>query len=82
MKITIIALALASLSFGAKTGKVNVNTAPADSLGAHLPGVGPSIAANIVAVREEGKFSSCADLEQVKGLGPKKVAKLCPNVEF
>lgn len=55
-------------------GKININTASADEL-AQLKGVGEKIAESIVQYREEhGPFKSVADLEQVKGIGPKILA--------
>lgn len=61
---------------------VNVNTASAAELEA-LPGVGPAIAARIIAHRQQqGVFRSLEDLDQVKGLGPKKIEKMKPYVTF
>lgn len=84
MKIVAALVLALSLSAMAKTPTItNVNTAPADSLAVHLPGVGPAIADRIVEERKAGKFSDCADLEsRVKGLGDKKMAKLCPFAQF
>ncbi len=51
--------------------KININTATIEEL-AQLKGVGEKIAESIVKYREEiGLFKSVADLEQVKGIGPK-----------
>ena len=80
-----IALVLALLSTLAAAGskdlaKVNVNSAPSDSLSAHLPGVGPAIAERIVSGRP---YKTCEDLSStVSGIGVKKIAKLCPYLEF
>ena len=42
-----------------------------------LPGIGPAMAANIIAYRQEhGSFSSIEELQKVKGIGPAKFAKL------
>ena len=50
---------------------VDVNTA-SPALLTHVAGVGPKLAANIVAYRDaNGVFHSRADLRQVSGLGPK-----------
>lgn len=50
---------------------VNVNTASAALL-THVAGIGPKVAANIVAYqREQGPFTSRKSLLQVTGLGPK-----------
>ena len=72
-----LALVLSTLA------SINVNTAPADSLSATLPGVGPKIAERIVQERKEKPFTSCADLsERVRGIGAKKLDKICPEVTF
>lgn len=79
---TAIALVLA-LTIAAMAKKdlqpVNVNSSPADSLSAHLPGVGPAIAERIVQGRP---YQSCKDLDAVKGLGASKLAKICPLARF
>ncbi|GAB4304523.1 MAG: hypothetical protein Kow0097_01500 [Candidatus Bipolaricaulota bacterium] len=52
-------------------GKINLNRASAEEL-QKLPGVGPVLAARIVAFREEhGPFRSVDDLTLVSGIGPK-----------
>ena len=51
-------------------GPVNINTATVEMLAAELTGVGPAIAAAIVADRElNGEFSSAEALARVKGIG-------------
>lgn len=46
-----------------------------------LPGIGPALAARIVAYRQtHGPFLSVGQLEAVKGIGPKLVEKLRPLV--
>ncbi len=58
------------------SGLVNLNTAGVDQLD-ELPGIGPVMAENIVAWREEnGPFSSVEDLLSVPGIGESKLAKL------
>ena len=53
---------------------VNINAANASGLQA-LPGIGPSKAEAIVADRKaNGPFTSCLDLERVRGVGPATVA--------
>ena len=53
---------------------VNINAANSTELQA-LPGIGPSKAEAIVADRTtNGPFTSCADLERVRGVGPATVA--------
>jgi comEA protein len=59
-------------------GPVDVNAATAEELTA-LPGIGPARAAAIVALREErGGFRSLDELLDVKGIGPKTLARLRP----
>jgi competence ComEA-like helix-hairpin-helix protein len=48
-----------------------------------LPGVGPALAARIVADREShGAFGGIAGLGRVPGLGPKSLARLTPHLTF
>jgi competence protein ComEA len=59
---------------------VNVNTADATQLEA-LDGVGPAIAAKIIAWRtQNGPFRSADDLAQVAGIGPKKLEAMRAQV--
>lgn len=52
-------------------GKPNINQATAEEL-EKLPGIGPVLAARIVAFREEhGPFRTVDDLLSVSGIGPK-----------
>ena len=56
--------------------KLNLNTAPADSLEL-LPGIGPKYAALIADYRQtNGEFHSIQELTQIPGIGPKTVAKI------
>jgi competence protein ComEA len=61
---------------------VYLSHAPADSLDL-LPGIGPVLAARIVdARRAHGRFVSWADVDAVKGIGPRMIARwqaLCPR---
>ena len=51
-------------------GPVNINTADAETLAMELAGVGPALAAAIVADRESnGVFTSPEALTRVKGIG-------------
>ena len=57
---------------------MNLNRANARLL-TRLPGIGPKKAEAVVAYREaHGAFASVADLQQVRGIGPKTVEKLAP----
>ncbi len=48
-----------------------------------LPGIGPSLAARIVAHRDSaGPFESLEALQRVRGIGPALAAKLAPFVIF
>ncbi len=64
----------------ASSGKVHLNTADAAQL-QMLPGVGPVLAARIVAYREQhGPFRTVEDLLDVPGIGEGKLAALRPDV--
>jgi competence protein ComEA len=60
------------------TERINVNTASASEL-ENLPGVGPKMAAKLIAGRP---YSSMSDLDKVKGIGPSILKKLEPRVKF
>ncbi len=65
-----------SMSSGALSGKVNINTADVAALDS-LPGIGESTAKRIIADREaNGPFKSIEDLKRVSGIGDKKYAQL------
>ena len=68
-------LAFSSFVFAAdSTVKININTASAGEL-TQLEGVGPKLAARIVAHREaNGPFKAVEDIANVKGIGPKILA--------
>ena len=57
-------------------GPIDVNTATAAQL-QELPGIGPSLAAAIIAFRtDHGPFATLDALEQVPGIGPSKLSQL------
>lgn len=59
---------------------IDPNTASADEL-QRLPGVGPVIAQRIIAFRSKtGPFEDADELTAVKGIGPKKLAKMKPYI--
>ncbi len=61
------------------TAKVNVNMASAADL-TKIPGVSPKIAADIIKNRP---YKNSAELvKKVKGIGPKNVQKMLPNILF
>jgi competence protein ComEA len=61
---------------------LDVNRASAEELRA-LPGIGPALAARIVAHREEhGPFRAAAELERVRGIGPKLRERIEPLLRF
>ncbi len=63
----------------ADTPPLDLNHASADDL-ARLPGVGPALAARIVAARPAAGFGSIDDLVRVKGLGRTRIERLRPLV--
>lgn len=74
--LLLVAAALPAVAADTPAKVVNINTASAEQL-AMLPGVGPSVAARIVAHREEhGKFTKAEELMLVRGIGEKTFATL------
>ena len=62
-------------------GKVNINTADAETIAAGLHGIGPVKAKAIIEYREEnGPFKSVEELLNVKGIGPKTLEKIHKDV--
>jgi competence protein ComEA len=68
--------AAASTSADSKSKRVNINTASKSELET-LPGVGPSIADNIIAARP---FKSIRDLKDVSGIGDQRFQEILPHV--
>ncbi len=61
---------------------LNINIASADEL-IQLSGIGPKLANQIVEYRHATKgFKNLNDLDDVKGLGPKKINKLKTQICF
>ncbi len=61
------------------TGSLNLNTASATQLEL-LPGVGPAMAARLIAYRTRHPFKQVSQLRRVKGIGKKTLEKLRPFV--
>ena len=82
-KMIVAAIALlVNLSSAKDLKLLNINTTTIDSMASHLPGVGPALAARLDSARRVSPFSSCDDLDKVKGIGSAKLAKICPMVRF
>jgi competence protein ComEA len=60
---------------------IDVNSVGVEQL-ARLPGIGPATAQKIIAARNERPFRTLADLDRVKGIGPKKLEAIRPFVVF
>jgi competence ComEA-like helix-hairpin-helix protein len=63
------------------THRINLNTATQAELES-LPGVGPSLAKRIIAARQQKRFTSLADFDQLSGVGPKLLEKLKDRVTW
>ena len=61
--------------------KVNLNTATRQELET-LPGIGPTLAQNIIAARSQKPFTSLEDLDRVSGIGPAKLEQLRDRVTW
>ena len=58
------------------TQPININTAGSDQL-QQVPGIGPVTAQKILQMRKSyGVFKSVNDLEAIRGIGPKRLAKM------
>lgn len=73
-------VAAKSASRAPRDGPVDLNAATAAELEA-LPGIGPALAARIVAWRSaNGRFTSVDQLDEVSGIGPRVLERLAPRV--
>jgi competence protein ComEA len=62
--------------------KININTATEVQLEL-LPGIGPSLAVNIVEYRQQhGWFQEAEELLQVSGIGPAKLEQIAEMITF
>jgi len=81
-KIFIVLVTL-SMSGAIWAQTININTADAQTIADALKGVGLSKAQAIIVWRNEhGQFSSLKELENVKGIGARTLAKNKGNIEF
>lgn len=64
-----------------KGNKVSLNTGTQAELEA-IPGVGPKTAADIIAYRKAHPFKTLQDLNQVPGIGDKKLEAISPYVDL
>lgn len=63
------------------TWRMNPNTATAGELQL-LPGIGPALAARIIADRANGPYNSSADLQRVSGIGPIISSRIAPSLSY
>jgi len=62
--------------------KININRAGVENW-VRLKGIGPALAERIIEYRNKnGAFKSVSELQNVKGIGPKKLAALRPMLEI
>ena len=70
----------AELAAKLRAHPIDLNRATAVEM-EQLPGIGPAMAARILEYRaENGRFNSVDELDEVRGIGPKKLEKLRPLV--
>jgi len=70
------AVALGGHSSTSKGGLVNINRATVEELDARLPGIGPSLAQQIVEYRTAHPFGKKEDIKEVSGIGDKRYEAL------
>ncbi|MBI2485467.1 MAG: helix-hairpin-helix domain-containing protein [Deltaproteobacteria bacterium] len=74
--VTLLVFLFSGYALTQEATKVNINTATVEEL-VTLPGVGDSVAKNIVEHREKnGGFKTTEELINVKGIGEKKFEKI------
>ncbi|PJF35217.1 MAG: hypothetical protein CUN49_11720, partial [Candidatus Thermofonsia Clade 1 bacterium] len=67
---------------GTPARQIRINTASEQEL-QQLPGVGPALAREIVAYRQQhGRFRSLSDLDNVKGVGAARLTQWAPLLIF
>lgn len=73
---TPIGMGIATSGAGVSVGLIDINSAPAELLDT-LPGIGPTLAARIVAYREaNGPFQRVDELARIEGISPKMVDEM------
>jgi competence protein ComEA len=71
----------ASAKLSNASERIDLNRASAEQL-QRLPGIGPAMAARIVAAREVKPFGTLEDLRRVPGIGAKTLERLRPNLSI
>lgn len=61
-------------------GLIDLNTASQDMLES-LPGIGPHLAGQIISYRTQNPFKTVNDLQNVQGIGPKRMETVRPHVK-
>ena len=66
----------------ADVAHVDINRGSTEDL-QHVPGIGPVLAERVIRYRQEnGNFSSIRDIQNVKGIGVKRFARLEPYIRI
>ena len=81
MLLAVLSLLASPAAFASSGGKIDLNTATSVQL-QELPGVGEKTADAIVKYRKDnGSFNSVDELQNVKGIGEKKLEKIRSHVK-